>query len=430
MQKKIIFLLVACLALTAGCGHQTGPAENGGSPAYSWVEDNGKRALADYEDYELVVYRDADTQKCGFADLFGNIVVEAEFDEAYPFNQGLARVGEFAMDRKSILEESEVYYEDLLKCKYTYIDKNGNFIKDYTWDIAFEFNRFEVATVGIGEILITDSLHFEGSYGLIDKFGDYVCPLEWEGDLISVDAQMSEEGLMPVWLPLQTYPNMHQNADDDADAGAQPLLYRLGYADYVGNIAIPPSWGYGEGFKNGLAVVSREDMQAYQFFFDDYDSTDPDVWFTGRYSVIDTTGETVLEITRDMLNETGKFHAWVYVVGGEYVMVDLFEAGGGLGSRIKTIYLDLDGNIVPEGDIAHRGINFWRGNTICVDENTGKFGIHSNGKLIVAPIFDELTNPYSASADYPVYAGYNGAVKVYYAKIDGREGYIYVEGAN
>ncbi|MCL1983272.1 MAG: WG repeat-containing protein [Clostridiales bacterium] len=417
MRKTFAFLLVACLAFAAGCTDQGSSSQSGDASLFTWIEDKGARDLADYEDYELVVYYDASAQKCGFADLFGNIVVAAEFDEAYPFNQGLARVGQ---------------HEGFLKCKYTYIDKNGNLIKDYTWDIAYEFSPFGVAAVGVGEISVEGTLHFEGKYGLIDKSGEYVSPLVWEGDLSALDARVSGEGLIPMGVPQLAYTSMHQDAEtgEGSNTGEAPLFYRLGYADYKGDVAILPAWRYAEGFKNGLAVVSREDMLSYQFLFDDYDSADPDAIFTGRYSIIDTKGEAIMDITRDLLHETGKFHAWVYVIGGEYVMVDLFEPGGGLGNHIKTIYLDLDGNIIPEADFEYSGINFWRGNTICVDETTGKYGVHSNGKLIVAPIFDELTNPNSAFAALPTYAKYNGSVNAYYAKLGDQEGYIYVKGAN
>jgi len=364
---------------------------------WRWIEDKGKRNLSDYEDYELLPYHDEHTQKYGYKDLFDNIVIEPEFDEAFKFNQGLARIGKLKND----LSPDDDYI--VSKYKYTYIDKKGNFIKDYTWDIAYEFNSFGVATVGIGEVSMGDLLHFSGKYGLIDKTGSYVKPLTWNGDFAVRENQMSKEGLMPVGVP--------QKIDEYGN-------YLMGYADYNGNIAIQPQWEYATGFTNGLAIVSLQDMVVYQYFSSSYDDED-DGW-TGRYAVIDTTGNVVLDITRDLLKERGRFHVNVDIINGEYIRVGID------GSQGETIYLDLNGSIIPKEEaLGNQNINFNWYDNLCLNEDTDKYGIHSGGRIIVEPIFDELKNNDSWVLGY---VSYNGENNVYYAKLGDKEGYIYIEG--
>ena len=93
---------------------------------WMWIEDKGKRNLSDYKDYELLPYYDESTRKYGYKDLFDNIVIEPEFDEAFKFNQGLARVGR--LKNNWPFEDNYV----VSKYEYTYMDKKGNLIKDYT----------------------------------------------------------------------------------------------------------------------------------------------------------------------------------------------------------------------------------------------------------------------------------------------------------
>lgn len=62
-----------------------------------------------------------------------------------------------------------------------------------------------------------DLLHFSGRYGLINEAGDYIKPLEWDGDFAVRENQMSKEGLMPVGIPQSTDEYNH---------------CLMGYADY------------------------------------------------------------------------------------------------------------------------------------------------------------------------------------------------------
>ena len=80
--------------------------------------------------------------KMGYIDKTGRVVIEPQFDKAYEFSEGLARVHDGG--------------------KYGYIDKSGKVVVDFMFDDAQDF-KSGVAVVALGE-----------RRGYIDKTGKYV----------------------------------------------------------------------------------------------------------------------------------------------------------------------------------------------------------------------------------------------------------------
>jgi len=272
------------------------------------------------------------------------------------------------------------------------MDKHGNLIKDFTWNMAHDFTPFGVAVVGIGTAMIGCLAHFQGKYGLIDREGNPVKPFEWEGEMVFFETSMSEEGLMPVGIFYDEY------------------TYLVGYANYTGNMVISPRWAFATDFTNGLALVSYQDIWVYRYFHDFYD-----FYESGRvrYIVIDTTGKEILEIPFDLLNEKRRTHVWMDIFAGKYVRAFVHEGRHPYNIGGKSIFLDLNGNLVPRRSVMGN-MSFWA-NGIFKDNASGKYGIHQNGTVIVAPIFCELR--------IDDWRWRN----VFFARVDDREGLIHVE---
>lgn len=79
----------------------------------------------------------AEKGKWGFADRYGNIMIETKFDYVYPFQNNVARV--FSGSLTSIGWPAEG--------KYGYIDRKGNIIIPAEFDYAYDFNNYGQAIV-------------------------------------------------------------------------------------------------------------------------------------------------------------------------------------------------------------------------------------------------------------------------------------------
>ena len=107
-----------------------------------------KEKIAYLEKAELITFEDGD--KKGFRDKeTGEMVIQAKYDNAESFNEGLARVK--------------------LNGKCGFIDKTGKEIIPLKYDDAWSFEE-----VGLAKVFLS------GKYGFIDKTGKEVIPLKYE----------------------------------------------------------------------------------------------------------------------------------------------------------------------------------------------------------------------------------------------------------
>lgn len=118
---------------------------------YSWATS--------FEDSELARVENK-SGKYGYIDSNGEVIIPFEFDHAYPFSEGVAVVGKG---------------DNFSDMKYGLIDMRGNLILDYQFDSLGSFGEeFE----GLAEARFDreDGM----GYGLINKSGEVVLPMEYE----------------------------------------------------------------------------------------------------------------------------------------------------------------------------------------------------------------------------------------------------------
>ncbi len=201
----------------------------------------------DYSDFLEIKLRDRILEKntlypvqginglWGYMDKTGKIIIDCEFNEAYPFIEGLARVknkdGLYGfIDKNGILiidckfEDAANFSEGLAAVDeygfQGFIDKKGILIIDYKFDGAFTFSE------GLAAVVNEHGLH-----GFIDKKGILVIDCKFE------EADNFCEGLACV-----------ENEDG---------LY--GFIDKKGHSTIGCQFNFAYSFSEGLAAVTNED---------------------------------------------------------------------------------------------------------------------------------------------------------------------------
>ena len=147
--------------------------------------------------------------KFGFIDKTGKMVIEPQFSEASSFSEGLAAVTINSMDQDG------------------YIDKTGKVVIAPQFDDAHSFSDGLAKVVMRGEKFIDKA-------GFIDKSGKFVIPLQFEqrpgGN--SLNYRGFKDGLAAVEVNNKT-----------------------GYIDKTGKLVIAASYDYGSEFRNGIAGV-------------------------------------------------------------------------------------------------------------------------------------------------------------------------------
>jgi len=155
----------------------------------------------------------------GFVDKSNKYAINAKFDDAFCFTEGLAavRVG------------------DARTGKWGFIDETGKFVIDPQWDSALVF-RDGIATVGIVEGM-------GKKWGAIDKTGSIAIPLQFPGSLGFHD------GLALVW------DTSYQWVRDQRGKERVLAETRCGFIDKGGRIAIALQWRSASHFSQKLAPV-------------------------------------------------------------------------------------------------------------------------------------------------------------------------------
>lgn len=158
-----------------------------------------------YEDFSegLVVTEKQDggpwNSQYGYTDTTGRVVIPFQYDDAYPFSDGLAVVGKDG--------------------KYGYIDKTGQVVIPLRYDQAYDFTD--------GLAAVSD----ENGGGYIDKTGKEVIPCQYD-----LAGSFFEDGLAAV----------------DKDG-------KYGYIDTTGRMVVPCQYEMAWDFADGMARVANAD---------------------------------------------------------------------------------------------------------------------------------------------------------------------------
>jgi hypothetical protein len=151
--------------------------------------------------------------KAGYIDQSGNIAINAQFDNARPFSEGLG----------------VVRIDDEGKSKYGYIDKKGK------WAINAQFDDAVIFSEGLASVQSGDK------WGFINKEGKF-----------DIQPQFSEFGMF--------FNGMAAMVQDD----------KYGFIDKKGKFVIDPQYSGAYGFAaNGLALVATGEAETFQMGFID-----------------------------------------------------------------------------------------------------------------------------------------------------------------
>ena len=238
----------------------------------------------------LAVARLGSSGKRGFVDEKLDVVIPFEYDEAFPFSDGLALVKK---------------YDEQHNAQYSLIDKAGKIVIPSELLPYEEIKDFSngVAVAGKGN-------YPETKYGLINSKGEIILPVEYDEIVITSD------GVVRVAIDLK------DGYQTETTVKFSTVLY--GLADLSGKIVLPVEYDRIEDFSNGVAVVEKGSYPEEKYGivntkgkfilpveYDDIQKFDSGVFAAkkdGKTKIVDANGTTV--VPYEILQN--------YYVGGAY----------------------------------------------------------------------------------------------------------------
>ncbi|SRR5216683_6669258 len=170
--------------------------------------------------------------KRGFIDETGKLVINPQWDAAYPFKEGLALVcvgecdGEHLLGRRYTKDFKEIILEQTFK--YGYIDESGKFMINPSYEDAHNFSEGLAAVCqGKGCYRALDKKELPRKWGYIDKTGSMVISPQFDA------ANNFKEDLA------------------SASVGG-----KWGYIDKKGTFVINPQFDNAGDFDKGFATIA------------------------------------------------------------------------------------------------------------------------------------------------------------------------------
>jgi hypothetical protein len=182
---------------------------------------------------------DSSEKLWGFIDRSSSWVIKPQFQDAYRFHEGLARVE--------------------LNDRWGYVNESGALVVPAQYTEAYDFSEglARVATGPADGMYKFKVFQTASDYGYIDKTGKMVIPNTWD------DAGDFREGLAAV------------GQEDTSEGSDSPPRYLCGYIDKTGKLVIPLKFGGAGPFSEDLAAV----------------------WTEGGWGYIDKTGSLAIKPT-------------------------------------------------------------------------------------------------------------------------------------
>jgi serine/threonine protein kinase len=238
----------------------------------------------------LIPFRKGD--KFGFSDVNKTLVIEAKYDEAYPFKEGLAGVKQDG--------------------KWGYVDKTGREVIALKYNSAYSFN---------GELAIVS---LNGKWGYVDKTGQEVIALKYDlaGSFSEGLARVRRNGK---WGCIdKTGREVIALKYDLADEFSEGLVWvrrngKWGCVDKTGQEVIALKYGLADEFSEGLARVRRDGKEGY------VDKTGQEI-IALKYDLAGSFSEGLARVRRDgkegYVDKTGR-----EVIALKYDLADEFSEG-------------------------------------------------------------------------------------------------------
>lgn len=179
------------------------------------------------------------SEKKGFIDKTGNIVIEPRFDQVQDFSGGIARV-----------------WINCYPCERRFIDKQGNFVRSSILDEGQQIEFHEgLAAVTVGEIP-------NYSYGFIDNRGNLIIQPQFMSTFRFSEG-LARFAVGEKWGFIDKTGNavispQFDDVNDFSEGLASVEVDGLwGFIDKTGKIVISPQYKYAFGFSEGLANVQK-----------------------------------------------------------------------------------------------------------------------------------------------------------------------------
>ena len=300
-------------------------------------------------------YLCASDRKLGFIDKTGKVVIEAQFDQAFPFSEGLALVqinNEWKLIDKSgnIVDKPVSTYSPPLEYPYPpameddlepqwigeevgdksmgYLNKAGKVVIKPEYDLALpfceglalvcKFDRANPTKGDCGYIDKTGKLVIGMQFFTQDSAGDYSPMLSsfYEGLAIVCTGEFSDKkcGFIDKKGKFVIQPQFDTISPFSEDLAIFSVNDKYGAIDKNGNIVIKPEFDCMESFFEGLAQVEVD----------------------GKWGFIDKTGKVVIEPKYENVNGFSQGLASVTING-------------------KSGFIDKKGNIVIEPKFDYAG---------------------------------------------------------------------------
>ena len=306
-----------------------------------WVLENITYAkMKNIPDNDFVVYNAG--RKMGYMQKSTNsIIVQAKYDYAIDFSEGLARVelyGKSGFIDKAGNEVIHLKYVNAcnfseglaavkLNDKWGYIDKTGNEVIPLKYDYAGSFSE-GLAAVGLN-----------GKNGFIDKTDKVVIPLKYDY------AGSFSEGLAAVGLnSMNGFIDKTDNVViplryDDAESFSEGLARvklngKYGYINKIGVAVIPLKYDFAGFFSEGLAYVELNGKEGYidktgkeviplkydnvGYFFNEGLAR---VKLNGKWGFVDKSDRVVIPLKYDFVDNFSENKAKV-TLNGEQFYID------------------------------------------------------------------------------------------------------------
>jgi serine/threonine protein kinase len=240
--------------------------------------------------------------KWGYIDRTGKVIIQLKFDETFGFSEGLAPIkiedkwGYIDATGQLVIapqfDNAWNFYKSnglaLIKLdnKYGYIDKTGNIVIKPQFDDAWDFAD------GLAPVKI------RGKYGYIDESGEFVIAPQFD------DAWDFVDGLARVKIDTK-----YGYIDRTKQVIVQPQFDETGdFADGLARVKINDKWGYID--KTGKMVVEPKFNDAWDFA-EGMASVEVD----GKYGYIDKQGEYAISPQFDFAQHFADGMASVWVDG-------------------------------------------------------------------------------------------------------------------
>ncbi len=312
----------------------------------------------------MILVRDKKTEKFGFINTSGNLVIPCVWDAAYyQFEEGMVAVSRSG--------------------KYGFIDKTGQLVIPCKWGIPSEFGSQPHFSEGLAAVK-DDS----GKCGYIDKTGTVIIPCQFE------EAKDFHDGMALVKVKGGVFSSLHFiNKEGEivikhafgADFSEGMALFRYedvgaGFIDKTGKKVIT-GWKDVKDFKDGLAPVKDNQSGLWGFIDKKGDVVISCKW-KDAYSFHDGLARVRDENGREgYIDKTGKLkipckwkcYGWNFSDGLAAVNDDNDKSG----------FIDTDGNLVIPCKWHRKGCSFHEGLAIVQDKNYAFYLIDKKGQVLL-----------------------------------------------